>query len=185
MIVLDAGHGGHDPGAIGSVLKVKEKDLALDTVHRLNKLLQDAGFSTILTRDDDTFVELRERPELANGLNADAFVSVHYNAHADKNVSGVQVLYFPNEPTRDNKSFARIVQDEMLKELKAVDRYIIERPNLVVIKYTTMPAILAEVAFLSNSAEEVLSNTEEYRQKAAQALFNGITRYFDEVLLKY
>ncbi len=184
VIVLDAGHGGHDSGAIGSVLKVKEKNVALDTVLRLDKLLRDAGFTTVLTRNNDTFIELRDRSDIANGLNVDAFVSVHYNAHSDKAVSGVQVLYYPNEPTRDNKTFARIVQNEMLKELKAVDRYIIERPNLSVLRHTEMPAILTEMAFLSNQTEEALANTEEYRQKAAQALFNGITKYFDEVLMK-
>ena len=183
IVVLDAGHGGKDPGAISTNLKLKEKDLALDTVLRLNKLLEEAGFTTYLVRDSDTYVELYERAGVANELKADAYVSVHYNSHPDKNVSGVQVLYNA-DPNRDNKNFAKIMQEEMIKELKAVDRQIVERPNLVVIRETKMPAVLTEMAFLTNEKEEALVQTEEYRQKCVQALYNGITRYFDEVILK-
>lgn len=184
IIVLDAGHGGKDPGAQGVKLQIKEKDLALDVVKRLDKMLQDAGFATFLTRTDDTYIGLYERAEIANSLNADAFVSVHFNWHPDPNVTGVQMLYNADNPARDNKTFAAIMQEEALKELQAVDRKIIERPKLVVIRETKMPAVLAEMAFISNETEEALAATENYRQKIAQALFRGITRYFDEVLLK-
>lgn len=183
IVVVDAGHGGHDPGATSGILKLKEKDLALDTANRLAKLLEEAGFTTIMTRTEDLYPGLQERAYLANELGADAFVSVHYNAHGDPAIDGVQVLFCPDS-VRDNKNFAKIVQEEMLKELNATDRKIVERPNLAVLNKTNMPAVLAEVAFLSNAREEQLASTEEYRQKAAQALFNGIKRYFDEVILK-
>ncbi|KXG76514.1 N-acetylmuramoyl-L-alanine amidase [Thermotalea metallivorans] len=184
IIVLDAGHGGKDPGAQGVKLQLKEKDLALDVVKRLDKMLQDAGFATFLTRTDDTYIGLYERAEIANSLNADAFVSVHFNWHPDPNITGVQMLYNGDNPARDNKTFAAIMQEEALKELQAVDRKIIERPKLVVIRETKMPAVLAEMAFISNETEEAMVATENYRQKIAQALFRGITRYFDEVVLK-
>ncbi|TCO69857.1 N-acetylmuramoyl-L-alanine amidase [Marinisporobacter balticus] len=183
LVVIDPGHGGKDPGTHGSRLKMNEKDLALDTALRLNKLLEEAGFKTYMTRTDDTTLDLYGRPEVANGLNADAFVSVHYNWTPNKEVSGVQTLYFENDP-RDNKTFARIVQEEMVKGLNATDRNIVDRPNLVVIRETNMPAVLAEMGFVSNAREEELAATESYRQKSAQALFNGIKRYFDEIVLK-
>ena len=183
IVVLDAGHGGKDPGAVSPILKLREKDMVLDTVLRLNRLLEEAGFTTYLVRDSDVYVELKERAAIANEIGADVFVSVHYNAHGDKNISGVQVLYFP-DPIRDNRNFARIMQEELLKGLNAVDRRIVERPNLVVTRDTKMPAVLTELGFLTNEVEEALIQTEDYRQKAAQAMYNGVVRYFDEVILK-
>ncbi|MEW9122826.1 MAG: N-acetylmuramoyl-L-alanine amidase family protein [Thermotaleaceae bacterium] len=180
LIVIDPGHGGKDPGAVSPKLALREKDLALDVSLRLNKLLEDAGFAVIMTRTDDTYIGLYERAEVANGLNADLFVSIHFNAHNNNSISGVQTLYNAADTTRDNKTFATIIQEEMLKELKAVDRKIVDRPNLVVIRETKMPAVLAEMAFLTNAQEEALAGTEAYRQKCAQALFNGITRYFEQ-----
>ncbi|WZL74062.1 N-acetylmuramoyl-L-alanine amidase family protein [Clostridiaceae bacterium 35-E11] len=184
LVVIDAGHGGKDPGAHSVSKTLQEKKLALDTAQRLKKLLEEAGFKTVMTRTDDRYIGLYDRADIANRLNADAFVSIHYNWHPDKAVTGVQVLYNGDDPLRDNKTFARIAQEEMTKELNAVDKGIIHRPNLVVIRETNMPAILAEMAFISNATEEVKVSMESYRQKCAQALYNGITRYFDEVLLK-
>lgn len=183
IIAIDAGHGGRDPGAISPVLQLREKDLAMDVSLRLNKLLEEAGFTTYLVRDGDYFVGLYERAAAANELDADVFVSIHYNAHSNNEISGVQVLYNP-DPVRDNKTFARIMQDELLKELKAVDRNIVERPNLVVTRETKMPAVIVEMAFLTNREEERLASIEEHRQKGAQAIFNGLIRYFDQVILK-
>ncbi|QEK12959.1 AMIN domain-containing protein [Crassaminicella thermophila] len=179
LIVIDPGHGGKDPGTSNKELKLLEKDLALDTAMRLKELLEEAGFDTFITRDDDTYVGLYERPEIANGLNADAFVSVHYNYVDNKRVSGVETLY-ADDPVRDCKRFATMIQEEMVKGLKANDRKIQNKPQFVVIRETKMPAVIAEVAFLSNPREARLAATPAYRQKAAQALFNGIKRYFDE-----
>ncbi|AOT69790.1 N-acetylmuramoyl-L-alanine amidase family protein [Geosporobacter ferrireducens] len=184
IVVLDPGHGGKDPGAVSPKLGLKEKDLALDVSLRLNKLLEDAGFTTIMTRTDDTYIDLYERAGIANGMNADVFVSVHFNAHPSSQINGVQTLYNGTDTKRDNKTFAQMMQQEMIKEMGAVDRNIVDRPNLVVIRETNMPAVLAELAFITNAQEESLAATEEYRQKCAQALFNGITRYFNEVLGK-
>ncbi|MCT4593226.1 MAG: N-acetylmuramoyl-L-alanine amidase family protein [Anaeromicrobium sp.] len=182
LIILDAGHGGKDPGAHGSVIRVNEKDVALDTVFRLEKLLQEAGFKTHLTRKNDTYVGLYERPKIANGLNADAFVSVHYNWHPNSEVRGVQVLYNGDDPFRDNKNFARIMQNKLVSVLNAPDKGIVHRPKLVVIRETKMPAVLTEMGFLSNNKEEANIATDDYRQRAAQAMFEGIKAYFDSKL---
>ncbi|WP_165000281.1 N-acetylmuramoyl-L-alanine amidase [Anaerophilus nitritogenes] len=180
LIVIDAGHGGKDPGTHSKSPLQYEKDLALDTAKRLEQLLQMAGYDTHMTRSDDTFIELKERPGVANRLNADLFVSIHYNSHPNPDISGVQTLYVDNDP-RNNKPFATIMQQELVKGLNAPDRLIVHRPNLVVIRDTKMPAVLCEIAFVSNPQEALKSSMPEYRQRAAQAMLNGIERYLNEV----
>ena len=93
-IVIDAGHGGHDPGT--SHWGLKEKQLTLDVARRLRRSLQEAGLNVVMTRETDQFIPLSGRPAIANRLQADLFVSVHINANRNRNVSGVEV-YYPRE----------------------------------------------------------------------------------------
>ncbi len=90
-IVIDAGHGGHDPGT--SHFGLREKTLALDITKRLRTDLQNAGLTVVLTRESDQFIPLSGRPAIANRLKADLFVSVHINANKSSNVSGIEVYY--------------------------------------------------------------------------------------------
>jgi N-acetylmuramoyl-L-alanine amidase len=90
-IVLDAGHGGHDPGT--SHFGMKEKYLALDITKRLRDELQQAGFQVVLTRDTDRFIPLNRRPAIANNMGADLFISVHINANRSRSISGIEVYY--------------------------------------------------------------------------------------------
>ena len=91
MVVIDAGHGGYDPGA--SYNSLKEKHLALDVAKRLRNHLQEAGLTVVMTRETDRFIPLSDRPAVANRLGADLFVSVHINANHDRRVSGAEVYY--------------------------------------------------------------------------------------------
>lgn len=183
LIVIDAGHGGHDPGAISPNLKMKEKEVVLDVSLKLKKLLENAGFKVYMTRDDDNYIGLYDRPGIANELGADAFVSVHANAAGRSSAEGAQVLYYPND-SRDNKTFASMTRDALVKELNTPDKGIIQRPNLVVIRETKMPAVLLELGFLTNPREEKLLAQKDYRQKCAQGAYNGIIEYFNKVLMK-
>jgi N-acetylmuramoyl-L-alanine amidase len=90
-IVIDAGHGGHDPGT--SHFGLKEKNLVLDIARRLRGHLQQAGLSVVMTRDSDKFIPLSGRPAVANRLGADLFVSVHVNANKSRRISGIEVYY--------------------------------------------------------------------------------------------
>lgn len=94
MIVVDAGHGGHDPGT--SHFGLKEKQMALDIARRLRVHLQQLGFTVVMTRETDHFIPLSRRPAVANRLGADLFVSVHINANRSSRVSGIEV-YYPRE----------------------------------------------------------------------------------------
>jgi N-acetylmuramoyl-L-alanine amidase len=90
-IVIDAGHGGHDPGT--SHFGLKEKYMALDIAKRLRASLEQAGFTVVLTRETDQFIPLSRRPEIANRLHADLFVSVHINANKSSRINGIEVYY--------------------------------------------------------------------------------------------
>ncbi|SHH26333.1 N-acetylmuramoyl-L-alanine amidase family protein [Tepidibacter thalassicus] len=184
LIVIDAGHGGDDPGAISPIDRTKEKDLTLEISKKLDEKLKENGYDTIMTRDTDTYIKLRERTDLANESKADIFVSIHINAVGKTDIHGIQTLYYPNDGEyangRDNESFAKLIQEELLKETNAVDRKIVKRPNLVVIKYTQMPAVLVECGFLTNSYELELLKSPEYQYKLVEGIYKGIERYLEE-----
>ncbi|WIV11887.1 N-acetylmuramoyl-L-alanine amidase family protein [Proteiniborus sp. MB09-C3] len=183
LIIIDAGHGGKDPGAIAPNTKVKEKDLNLKVALKLDKKLKELGFRTILTRSTDEFIDLYERAGIANRNNADAFISIHFNSNTKSDIAGVQTLYCPAFDSKvkegDQYPFAKAIQDSLLSGLNNKDKGIIKRPDLVVIRETKMVAALAELGFVTNPAEEKLIITDEYHEKAAQALANGIVNYFN------
>lgn len=185
LIVLDAGHGGKDPGAI-SPNGNKEKDINLDITLKLNERLNSLGYKTVLTRDYDTFIDLYERPNIANINNGDIFISIHSNAIADKNISGLQVLYCPATESTvkevDNFPLADMIYKEVLAQTGAVDRGIIKRPKLVVLRETRMPAVLVEVGFITNPTEEKLILDSEYQDKIVEGIIRGIERYFEEAV---
>ncbi len=181
LVVIDAGHGGSDPGA--SYGGVYEKDLNLDIAKRLNTLLKSKNIKTYMTREDDSFVGLYERAYIANELNATLFISIHNNAFHSK-FKGTETLYYPSRTNSSGftgKRFAQLIQKEMVSDLGTYDRGIVERPNLVVLKATKMPAALAEVAFLTNSGDLAKLKSEAFRQKAAQAICDAIVQSLEEI----
>ncbi len=182
LIVIDAGHGGKDPGAT-SITKKKEKDLNLAISLKLNGKLESLGYNTIMTRDTDEFIDLYERARIANDNYADVFVSIHGNAHDNKSIAGIQVLYCPATKSEkkevDQHPFAKSIMDELLKGTGAADKGIVQRPNLVVLRETKMPAVLVEVGFLSNAAEEKLVFTDDYQYKIIDSIIRGIEKYFE------
>lgn len=201
LIVIDAGHGGKDPGAVGIDTKVTEKEIVIDIAGKLQRLLEAEGYKTIMTRQDDTFVDLYKRAAIANEAGADMFLSIHINASTSRSVSGIETLYYPSstsssgevdlydvsagtasisklKPSTDGKGLARTLQDVLIAEMKTANRGIVERPKLVVLNQTKMTASLVELGFISNSNEETLLRTDEYRQRLADALLKGIKEYF-------
>ncbi|OPZ93805.1 MAG: N-acetylmuramoyl-L-alanine amidase LytC precursor [Firmicutes bacterium ADurb.Bin419] len=181
LVVIDAGHGGSDPGApYGGVY---EKDLNLDIAKRLNTLLKSKNIKTYMTREDDSFVGLYERAYIANEMDATLFISIHNNAFHSK-YNGTETLYYPSRTDSSGftgKRLAQLIQKEMVTDLGTYDRGIVERPNLVVLKATKMPAALAEVAFITNSGDLAKLKTEAFRQKAAQAICDAIVQALEEI----
>ncbi|MCX7745498.1 MAG: N-acetylmuramoyl-L-alanine amidase family protein [Clostridia bacterium] len=181
LVVIDPGHGGYESGAVYGDLY--EKNLNLDISLRLNELLKKKNVKTYMIRQDDSFVGLYERAYIANNLNASLFLSIHNNAYYTSFL-GTETLYFPQDPNDKNfnsKRFATIIQDQLVDNLKTKDRGIVERPKLVVLKATTMPAALAEIAFMTNSTDRANLMKEEFRQKSAEALCDSILKALEEI----
>jgi N-acetylmuramoyl-L-alanine amidase len=213
-IVIDAGHGGHDPGAKGK--GVNESELVLDIALRLEKLLQKVqGVEVILTRRTDDFVVLEERPAIANRESADLFLSIHANASRNAQANGIETYFlnFANNQSaaavaarenatsalgmgalpdvvkaiaRNNKvdesrEFANQVQTAMVDKLKGSNKALkdlgVKQAPFVVLIGATMPAVLAEISFVTNPQEARLVKGNPYRQRIAEALFNAIRKY--------
>ena len=128
-----------------------------------------------MTRCDDTFISLYERPFISNYLSADLFISIHTNYHLDLNVRGIEVYHFPGRT--ESKSLATTVLAELIR-YTGLSRLGIKTNDFVVIRETQMPSILVELGYLSNFQEESTIKTTEFRVKAAHGVFQGIIRYY-------
>lgn len=194
-IVLDAGHGGHDSGAVGSF--GREKQYALDVVLRARALLMKAGYQVKLTRSNDTFIPLEQRAVFANKYPDALFVSVHFNkskgggtgietyALAPRGVPSMDeesASYsdFKQNPgnARDseNIALAAAVHSAMVRHLRLPDRGI-KRARFVVIKNIRIPGVLLEGGFVDNSSDARKITTADYRQRMAQSILEGVQAY--------
>lgn|GEM_PF-355576 len=172
-VIIDPGHGGADPGAVRG--RVYEKDINLDIAIRLRNLLVEAGAEVVMTRDDDISMELEERVEKANSSGADAFVSIHCNSVFDIFPGGTETFYYNLAPY--SQELGVLVHTYLLRSINLLDRKVKSR-NLYVLRHTNIPAVLVEVAFLSNDYEFSRLQDTSFREKAAEGIFNGIEAYF-------
>jgi N-acetylmuramoyl-L-alanine amidase len=175
-IFIDPGHGGKDEGAKStSGPKSFEKSYNLQTALHLEKYLRDAGYETVVTRGDDTFVPLKIRSAFANGNQADLFVSVHYNASESPKAEGIEVYYFASGDKREQKSkmLAQSVFNRLLANTKSKGRGV-KAGNLAVLRETKMPAILVEGGFMTNANELNKIKDPEYMKKVAQSIAQGV-----------
>ena len=173
VIVVDAGHGGKDAGAISG--QKYEKVPALAMAQLLQKNLEDKGAKVIMTRSDDTFISLQDRVTISNYENADLFVSIHLNSSEKSNIHGIETHWYKD----NSRDLAKYVQNALMKEISATDRGLF-KSMFYVINHTTAPAILVETGFISNPQERD-ELFEEKRQKAtAKAICDGITEYIEK-----
>lgn len=174
-ICLDAGHGGRDPGAVGPT-GLEEADVALQIVRVLKKMLIEKGHETVvLTRSADKEVHLATRSAIANAARADLFISVHLNA-GTPSAHGVEVYHHTNS-SQASKNLAALVYKEL--DNLPLDHWDLEgrgvkSANFAVLRETNMPAILVEVAFISNPTEEALSKKQAFVEKVAGAIYRGV-----------
>lgn len=173
IICIDAGHGGKDSGAVGNGLL--EKDIVLSIAKKLKVMLIEKSFKVCMTREDDTFVELKDRCVIANKQKADIFVSIHCNSAENKSAFGFEIYH-----TQDSIQGQKLSADIKLainenKELIRTDRGI-KTANFAVLSGTNMPAVLVETAFISNADDSKILKTKQ--TEFAKAICKGICNYF-------
>jgi len=171
VAVLDAGHGGSDPGAKWG--GIAEKKLTLDVAKRTKKLLEKKGVTTVLTRGADSGLSLDQRAAKANRYRNAVFVSVHFNAHWKRNIKGIETFYMSNQ----GRSLATRVHSRLARRIRTNNRGTKLTKRLGVLRKTRCPAILVECGFLSNSWERKRCSSTWYRQLVAQSIAEGIIAY--------
>lgn len=185
-IVIDPGHGGSDSGAVGPT-GLTEKAVTLAVSKQLRDILQAAGARVKMTRDSDVDVygwdatagqELQARVNVGERMpGAEIFVSVHINAFSNPSSHGMETYYY--EGSYGGQRLAGLINQE-LQEAGGLFNRGVKTANFYVIKHSSMPATLLELAFITNPHEERLLADAEYQQKLAQAIARGIARYFGE-----
>lgn len=187
VIMIDAGHGGADPGAVSKDGSIVEKDLNLAIAQKLQTYLEEAGYTVWMTRIEDGDLagevkdkrkqaDMKERKRLMEASDAQLMVSVHQNSFPNSQYYGPQVFFQANR--QEAAALALLVQAEMnsftapenTREAKSNDSYYI-------LKNAPMPAILVECGFVSNAAEAEQLSSEEYQKKVAWGIYSGIEKY--------
>ncbi len=169
-IFIDPGHGGTNPGAIG-VNGAVESEINLDVALRLGRILRQAGYTVDYSRTDDTTVSLSRRAMLANEWGADYFVSIHCNFNTNPVYTGCETFFY-REGTVAQR-FAIAVNNALAEEtgLTNIGTF---QANFAVLRLTSMPAILVELALLSNPSDAQQLSEASFRQRCAQGIANGI-----------
>ncbi len=172
-IVIDAGHGGRDVGAIGAS-GTYEKDFAFKTTQELKQELTALGANVVLTRKSDEFISLGSRTSLPNILDTDAFISIHYNSFPEMpDVTGIGAYFYDDQ----NEKLAKDVLQGIAKETGARNRGA-AFGDFHVIRQNFKPSILVELGFISNPEKEQLLQTNAYQKKLVTGLVNGLNQYF-------
>ncbi len=189
IVVIDAGHGGVDPGAV-SKNKVLEKDITLAVSKLLEKFVQQGGGKAIMVRKDDRDLgtsdlllkrkreDLAQRLQLALDSQADVYLSIHANSFPDERLSGPQVFYYADSP--DSKVLAQSMQ-QTLNQMVNGKRVAKGNKDLFILKKAQQASVTIELGFLSNQAEESLLKDPQYQQKLAWSIYEGLCEYFDKV----
>lgn len=172
-IIIDAGHGGTDYGAIRG--DINEKDITLDVAKKVQKELTKLGHKVIMTRNNDIYVSLQERVEISDKEKGDVFVSIHVNSSVKPEIEGIETHYYHQE----SMGLAQSVHEALISNLKPFDRGLF-KSKFYVINHTEIPAILCEIGFISNTEEQKLLVTEKRKQETAKAIVEGVLNYFGQ-----
>ena len=176
VLVIDPGHGGRDPGAVG-INDLYEKHVVLPVSLEVAELLREQGVNVVMTRSTDRELDLEPRVQIAERANADLFVSIHANAISlsRPDVNGIETYYYSNEGLR----IAQYVHESLLEATGRPDRGV-RRARFYVIRRTSMPAVLLEIGFVTGADDAPLLETDAYRSLTAQAIARGILQYLQE-----
>jgi N-acetylmuramoyl-L-alanine amidase len=174
VIVIDPGHGGPDVGTIGN--GIYEKNVTLPISLRLGRILQQMGYSVVYTRTEDIDLDLEPRVSLAERVNAEVFVSIHANSLESRSseISGVETYHARGSSI--SRQLASFVHDQVISGTGALDRGV-RGAGFYVIKHTSMPAILVETGFVTNSREAANLNNPAYQDRMAGSIARGVDQF--------
>lgn len=191
-VIIDAGHGGEDPGKISNYSDLKEKDLNLIIAVKVKELLEKDHYKVILTREEDKLFysegttniynkrkqDLSRRKEIMDGSGAQAVVSIHMNSFPETQYYGAQTFYPPN--SADSLKLAKSIQNAMKEKIDSNNKREPQekRDQIVILTDLRTPTTIVECGFLSNAAEEKKLGSEEYQTSIAEAIKSGIDNYF-------
>lgn len=188
-IVIDAGHGGTDPGKIGINGK-KEKDINLQIAKELKKKLEKEGIEVVMTRESDEGLynsssrnkkvdDMKKRCKIIDEAKPVFTISIHQNSYPEEYVKGAQVFYYGQ--SQEGKELAEILQESMVQQLdKENHRTAKANESYYLLKKTESPTVIVECGFLSNSEEAKLLADKDYQKKVAEAIHTGIKKYLKE-----
>lgn len=187
VIVVDAGHGGNDPGKV-SGNNVLEKDVNLQIATKLANELENAGFRVVMTRTEDNGLykeddvnkkaaDLRARCEIAEEENADLLISIHQNSFSDSNVRGGQTFYYTHSVK--GKKMALLIQEHLKSADKDNTREAKANDSYYLLIHTPCICVIVECGFLSNAAEAELLVSDEYQNRLADSITDGVKEYFE------
>ncbi|MDR1539999.1 MAG: N-acetylmuramoyl-L-alanine amidase [Clostridiales bacterium] len=182
IILIDAGHGGYDPGKVSG--KSNEKDINLEIAKKLQAYLEQSDAIVFMTRIDDSELATTKKSDMysrkltANTSKADIFVSIHQNSFPNSSVHGAQVFYFNSSD--NSKKLAESIQKEVKEFVDYTNKFEAkENSNYYVLKQTTMPAVIVECGFLTNYSEKQKLLDPDYQDRLAWAIYMGILDYFN------
>jgi len=172
LVMLDPGHGGKDPGAIG-IGGLKEKDVVLPISDHVRQTLESNGISVKMTRRRDRFVSLEGRAEMANRADADFFISVHANAISMRrqDVNGTETFYYSS-----GRGLAQAIQRSIISKINMNDRGV-KKANFYVLRNSAMPAVLVEVGFVTGNKDAPRLASPDFRKRMGDAIADGILQY--------
>lgn len=188
-IVIDAGHGGIDPGKIG-INNALEKDINLAIALKLERNLKENGINVVMTRTDDSGLyketdsnkkvcDMKNRLAIIEEAQPALAVSIHQNSYPDSSVSGVQVFYYKDSVKSQNA--AEILQTQMIRTLKPKkERVAKENGSYYLLKKTSVPIVIVECAFMSNPTEANLLIDDDYQERVAWAIYMGIMQVINQ-----
>ena len=169
LICIDPGHGGYDPGALGKN-GTRESEVALKVALVLKVEFEALGLGVVLTRDTDKYVSLTERAMIANKAKADYFISIHLNSAVNPTAKGSEAWIYPG--AMPDRVLANALLANVCSSIHTVPRGVKEE-EFTVLKATNMPAVLLELLFISNPAEEEMASSLGWVNTVVEALVDG------------
>jgi len=193
IVVLDAGHGGEDPGAVSDYSGIREKEINFYIASKVKELLEAENFTVIMTREDDTLKyeegttsvtqkrrqDLIRRKKIMDESGADLVVSIHLNKFPQEKYYGAQVFYPPNSP--ESKTAAELIQKSLREIVDPENKReaMLKKAEIIILKNIKVPTVIVECGFLSNQQEERKLADTEYQDTLALAIKEGIMKYYE------